>query len=497
MDGNKNQDLHPLELQSALLKPLGQDSSTSTENDQRKIKDESSVVPLREEDLPQLNTSLTSDDWPVLDDAAMHGLAGEFTKAVEPHSEADPVGILLHVLIGAGCVVGPGPHVLVEHSPHFARTNLLQVGKTAGGRKGTAWSTPKYVLSRIDQQWSLTQIKTGLSSGEGLIYQVRDPQYDKVPIREGGRRNGEILGYEDILSDAGESDKRLLIIESEFASTLKVMKREGNTLSAVIRDAWDHGNLSPLTKKERMSATDAHVSIIGHVSQDELVQFLTATERTNGFANRFVIALVKRSKFLSSGKGAPKLILERYVSRFMKTLEIASKRGELTRDRETEELWASVYTSLEEEIPGLTGAILARGAAQVLRLSLMYALLDEKETKRSDSAIRASHLLAALAIWDYCKASVFSIFGDAIGDPLADKLLKLIKKGPQSDTDLYEVLGKHEGDRNRKELALELLVKLHRVHCVKLPTSGRPTREWHIGYVDRCAICAKSEENHD
>jgi uncharacterized protein DUF3987 len=446
-------------------------------------------LPSEPESMPQSVEVL--DTWPKLDEAALYGLAGEFTKVVEPYSEADPLGILLHVLLPAGALIGPLPHVLVEHTPHYARTNALLVGTTAGGRKGTAWSTPRYVFTKVDETFVLKRVKSGLSSGEGLIFQVRDPQYDKVPIRKDGRRTGEIIGYEDVLSDPGEPDKRLLIIESEFASALKVMDREGNTLSPVLRDVWDHGNLSPLTKKDRMVATGAHVCVIGHITVNELLRCLTATDRANGFANRYLFAAVRQSKFIPSGKGTPPELLEPFFLRFSRTLERARTRGELSRDKETEQLWASVYRKLAEVTSDLTGYILARGAAQVLRLSLIYALLDEAETNRTDTAIRVPHLLAALAIWDYCTASAYHIFGDAVGDPIADRLLRLIKAGPQTDTELYESLGKHEGDRNRKGQALDLLQRLDRIHRASIPTAGRSITEWHVGTRPGCAICAR------
>lgn len=401
------------------------------------------------------------------------------------------MGILLNVLLPAGTLIGPLPHVLVEHTPHYARTNALIVGVTAGGRKGTSWGPARYLLSKVDESFVSRRVKSGLSSGEGLIFLVRDPQYDKVPIREGGRRTGEIIGYEDVLSDPGEPDKRLLIIESEFASALKVMEREGNTLSPILRDVWDHGNLSPLTKKDRLVATGAHACIIGHITVNELLRCLAATERANGFANRYLFALVRQSKFIPSGKGTPPEILQPYFLRFSRTLERARTRGELTRDRETEQLWASVYRKLAEVPQGLTGAILARGAAQVLRLSLIYALLDETEANRTETAIRVPHLLAALAVWDYCTASAYHIFGDAVGDPIADRFLRLIKAGPRTDTDLYELLGKHEGDRNRKGQALDLLQRLDRIHGASRPTAGRTITEWHAGNLQGCAICAK------
>jgi phage/plasmid primase-like uncharacterized protein len=451
---------------------------------------------IRREEMRTMNTTAAAadthtDSWPQLDEAAFYGLAGEFTKAVEPYSEADPMGVLLNVLLPAGALIGPLPHMLVEHTPHYARTNALIVGVTAGGRKGTSWGPARYLLSKVDEAFILKRVKSGLSSGEGLIFQVRDPQYDQVPIREGGRRTGEILGYEDVLSDPGEPDKRLLIIESEFSSALKVMDREGNTLSPILRDVWDHGNLSPLTKKDRMVATGAHICVLGHITVNELLRCLAATDRANGFANRYLFALVRQSKFIPSGKGTPPEILEPFFMRFSHTLERARTRAELTRDRETEQLWASVYRKLAEVTPDLTGAILARGAAQVLRLSLIYALLDEAEARRTDTAIRVSHLLAALAVWDYCKASAYHIFGDAVGDQVADRLLRLIKSGPQTDTDLYESLGKHEGDRNRKGQALDLLQRLDRIHRASWPTAGRPITEWHVGNLQGCAICAK------
>ncbi len=55
-----------------------------------------------------------------------------------------------------------------------------------------------------------------MSSGEGLIYHVRDELRKTVPVKRGGR----IIDYEEEIVDSGESDKRLLCIESEFSSML-------------------------------------------------------------------------------------------------------------------------------------------------------------------------------------------------------------------------------------------------------------------------------------
>ena len=81
-------------------------------------------------------------------------------------------------------------------------------------------------------------------------------------------------------------DKRRLVVEPEFAQTLKVLAREGNTLSAIVRQAWDGEPLQTIVRNDPLRATDAHIGIVGHITRAELLRYLTATELANGFANR-------------------------------------------------------------------------------------------------------------------------------------------------------------------------------------------------------------------
>jgi hypothetical protein len=46
-------------------------------------------------------TPEAKESWPVIDEAAYHGLAGNFVKALDPHTEADPVGILIQFLVAS------------------------------------------------------------------------------------------------------------------------------------------------------------------------------------------------------------------------------------------------------------------------------------------------------------------------------------------------------------------------------------------------------------
>jgi len=407
------------------------------------------------------------DFWPRLDPDALQGLAGDFVVTIDPYTEADPGAVLGHLVVAFGNLIGDRPHARVQHDQHPARLNIAFVGRTSKGRKGMAFSPVHYVFSQVARQWSRDRIKTGLSSGEGLIYHVRDAREELKTVRRDRKAS-----QERVLVDEGEPDKRLLVVEPEFAVVLKRMAGEGNSLSGVMRQAWDTGNLATLTKNSPVTATGAHVSVIAHITEEELRRYLTETERANGFGNRFLWLLVKRSKLLPRGAPVPDDKLEPLIARLGDAVTFARSQDDLSRTRQAEALWADVYPGLTEGEPGLVGAILSRAEAQVLRLSLVYALLD-----RSD-AIETRHLRAALALWRYAEASARRIFGGRLGAPLADTILGALQtRGAMSETDLWALLGRH---RTAEEIhaALDSLARVGKVRSSTKRTKGRPAVIW-------------------
>jgi len=152
--------------------------------------------------------------WPQIDEAAFQGLAGEAVKAIEPHSEADPVALLMQFLTLAGNLIGRTAYYRVEDDRHHANLFAVLVGESSKARKGTSMGRVRSVAKIADQGWSDDRLKGGLSSGEGLINEVRDER------REWDRK----AGREEIV-DPGVADKRLMIVEAEFASALAVMER--------------------------------------------------------------------------------------------------------------------------------------------------------------------------------------------------------------------------------------------------------------------------------
>jgi hypothetical protein len=403
---------------------------------------------------------------------AYHGLPGRIVAVLSPASEADPAALLVQALLAFGNAAGRGPHAVVESDRHGVNEFAVLVGRTSKARKGTSWGHIAALFRAADEPWAADRVQSGLSSGEGLVWAVRD----SIRKRERTRGRGGPPRYEEVEADPGVEDKRLLVYEPEFANVLKQTERQGNTLSAVLRQAWDGGDLRTLTKNAPARATGAHVSLIGHVTADELRRYLTDTEAANGFGNRHLWVCAERSKLLPEGGRVDAGARVELVRELGEALAFARAAGQLGRDDEARELWREVYGELSEGRPGLAGALTARAEAHVLRLSLLYALMDRSP------AVRAPHLLAALALWEYSARSVAHVFGESLGDALADDLLRLLRGCPDglTRTEIRDYCGRHQsGDRLAG--ALGLLLRHNLAWRRQQETGGRPVERWYAG----------------
>jgi hypothetical protein len=409
-------------------------------------------------------------EWPApLAAEAFVGSVADYVQAIESTTESDPAAVLLQSLVMFGNVVGRTAFLPVEADRHFTNENLVVVGETAGGRKGTAAGVARAAFTLADESWLADRIPSGLSSGEGLIWFVRDP----IEKQERVKGRGQPVRYETVIADPGVEDKRAMVIEPEFVGALKQTERMGNTLSATIRQAWDSGNLQTLTKNSPAKATDAHISIIGHITESELKKYLTEVETANGFANRFLWVVVRRSKFLP--KAPPVDAAAVYAARTAITAAVAFAKvqRQVQRDADAEALWAEVYPVLERDRGGLSGAMLARAAAHVNRLSLIYALSE------CSPVIQVRHLTAAIAVFEFTERSVAYLFGDSTGDGIADEALSLMRGCPAGITrgEILNFFGRHLSS-DRLTLALRTLHRLGRARFETVGTGGRPAERW-------------------
>jgi hypothetical protein len=399
---------------------------------------------------------------------AFYGLPGDIVRAIEPASEADPAALLVQELIAFGNVIGRGAYFTVEADRHHANEFAVLVGKTSKARKGTSWGRIGGLFRETEEQWASERVQSGASSGEGIIWAVRDPITKRERVKE-----GKEVRYQEVEADPGVEDKRLLVYEPEFANVLKQAERQGNTLSVILRNAWDGRDLRSLTKNSPARSTGAHVSLIGHITADELRRYLTQTEMANGYGNRHLWICTARSKRLPEGGSVDAALWGALRGRLAQALVFARCAGEVTRDEEARALWREGYGELSEGRPGMAGALLARAEAHVMRLAMTYALSD------CSAVIRAEHLLAALALWDYAERSVYYVFGDDLGDPLADELLRLLRGGPNGLTrnDLMNYLGRHQSS-TRIGQALGLLLQHRLARRERQETGGRPAERW-------------------
>jgi hypothetical protein len=150
----------------------------------------------------------------------------------------------------------------------------------------------------------------------------------------------------------------------------------------------------------------------------------------------------------------------------------------MRRDEAARRLWHEVYEPLSEGRTGMIGAILGRSEAQVLRLSMIYALMDRS------AVIRQEHLEAALALWEYSESAAQFIFGDSLGNPDADQILRnlrMIRPDGLSRTDIFELFRRN---RNASIInrALATLIENGLVRCKRSAsgmTGGRPEETWY------------------
>lgn len=395
--------------------------------------------------------------WPTIDRAAFHGPAGEYSQAADPFTEADPVGILMSVLAMCGAAIGPGPYMLAGNDKHPPLIWPVLVGPTAKAGKGTSLSAGRGPLEHVDPEFFAEnaggRVLRGFGSGEAIIDAVRDSDPDSA-------------------DDRGAADKRALLLETEFARMLKTAGRDGSIISHVIREAWDGKRLESRTRgRGVVVATGHHIGVMGHTTIEELRARLTDTETYGGTVNRFLWVCVRRSGRHPKGGNVPDALAAEYGQVLRAAVEQARHRGRMERTPAAEGLWAEVYDYLGDDDPGgLLGAAIARAEPYVLRLSLVYAILDGSDV------VDVEHVAAAYALWRYCRASAAYVFGDRLGDPVADTMLAALRKAGDAGldgTEQRDLFSRHQTGK-RLEDVRQLLENRGCIETITYKTEGAP-----------------------
>lgn len=395
----------------------------------------------------QLVPKIAGPPWPELREDALVGLGGDFVRLWDPHTEAYPAAVLHIFLATSGCWFGGGYFVSGGNTRHAAKVWPILAGDSSTGAKGTAVAVNRTFWNRFDRRFLEMHTASGLSTGEGLIRAVRDANGDD-PNADG--------------FDEGVLDKRLWVDASEFVSVLEKSRREGNSLSATLREAYDDQVLQNLTSGSPLKATGSHIVVTPQITPAELVAKLSSTDVANGLANRFMLVCTRMSKTLPEGSMPSDDEIRQFGDalddRRRRLFRATQGKAELVRTDAARKLWTEEYhrrfdERRKEEGDSPVKSLLARWHANSARLSLIYALLD------GELIIDEPHVRAALAAWDYVEDSTRWIFGSEAGDRDLGRLIEFLSESPEARTRKSINVELFQRHKTKAELDL-LLAKL-------------------------------------
>jgi len=376
----------------------------------------------------------TADDLlnppPVMAPEAYHGILRDVVKISTRTSEASPVAVAANFIGTFSAMIGRVAFQHIGDGVCHARPFFLLVGRTGKARKGTSEFTIRRIFNAVelllvDDLPPLKRHEGGLSTGEGLGWVIKDLVEDD----DGGDNGGD---------NGGTKDKRLYVVEAEFAGAMAAANREKNTLSATIRTAWDGKTIAPLVKNAAWAARDPHIAISGHITSAELIARMSDVDALSGFLNRFVILHIVRPKLVPLPRRTPDDDIQRISEQVAAAVCFAAGADvtanntlEVTLSPEAVKFWCAEYKKLTAEEDGIAGALLVRSEIYCRMLAMIFALLDKT------AVIEPQHIKAALAWVNYWRDSVRYIFATLAAKAEAERLntdaadvLEFVKQHP-------------------------------------------------------------------
>lgn len=398
------------------------------------------------------------EHFPILGEDGYHGIFGDIAKDIAPGTEASKAAVYLQTLVLFGNAIGRGAHWKINSDRHGTNEFAVVVGKSAKAKKGTSLSIAESIIQTMDPDAPLRS-KGGIQSGEGIIYAIRDDSPDMPGI----------------------PDKRLMLVESEFARILTVSNRQGNSLASELRNAWDSKAMSNIAKTYGETVCrDPHVSLIGHITRFELAERFNPLDIVNGFGNRILWVAARREQILSDPLDCQPII-DGYATRLKGILERAKGIGKLYwADAETKAFYDQAYRNELEAENGETAlaALVSRGAPHVIRIALILAAAD------GTKGINLQQLKAALAIWRFCQASAVWAFSGGGGTNLdeIERVQKALDDAPEglSRSHISKVVLRNNRSRDQIEEILNSLRMRGTAKSTKVPPApgGKKPTEW-------------------
>ena len=414
---------------------------------------------------------------PSMIDEMYYGLTGDVMHEASDGTEVHPAAAGMAFISMVAIALGRGRFLRIGNDVHHPRIFSIHVGPTGAGGKGMALGLVKAIRlvceQDVDPRFPICghYHEGGLSSREGLAWAMRDPSDEKD-------KDGNSI-------DAGIDDKRLFVIEEEFANVLAQSKRDGNTLSSALRTLWDGGDLAPLTKTNRTRATRPHVGIHACITRTELVKSLATRDLTNGFANRFLYVWGQRQGIVAFPRSSPERTVDDFAKRLKQAIKFSQFGGAVEVSEDARHEFALFYHGhrkgfgLSEQVHCLT----ERFPPYAWRLAMVFALLDCSDT------ITGAHMRAALAWLKFCSNSVGRVFSNVLqhadaadAGSLVPRIMEALRvAGGQLDhVALHAAVGKPQARILKLALSQAEMAGVVDVKITRREAGGRPRRTYSL-----------------
>ena len=299
--------------------------------------------------------------------------------------------------------------------------------------------------------------RSGYGSGQSIILDLADPVFDS--------KTGSLK--------SGREDQRVTLLYEELGSLLGPMGYEGSIISPLLRDAYDQSGplrYSTITHHGKVS-TNHHLAISAAITPTELQTHFPRLSTADGLGNRFCWVYTATDDVVLPDGGHVDMEALADVATKVKFAGSFSAYGgaatrEVTLSKEVAERWRDKdYSVLRRKgvDAGSLGAMVSRQTAHVLRIALIYAVVDGSDE------ILMGHYEAGKAWAEYSESTVTSLFGGVTRSEVASEILASLREHPGAPTTrsgLSKAFGYHR-TVEQMDAALYRLARAGFVHMWK------------------------------
>jgi hypothetical protein len=401
-------------------------------------------------------------------------LAGRICGA----TEVDPPAFVFQLLTEIGVMVGRRVYVNCGGAPHYMNLFTQIVGHSGLASKGTSRHAEKAIIRGLQSfgdkyEWDERNYLSGIVSGAGLIHEVRDKKTEKKDE-----------DAEEKVIDAGVTDKRKLIVETEFSRMMKATAKPDDPLREVMQQLWDGDDVvSTRAKTMGEVGTQPHAGLIGHITPNLLTVRLPDEEIWSGSANRYLYVFSRSLRNIPDPpRLTPQWIGEKLLSALKAALDNTLRHPdpsnnpdaaditplEITFDDDAAALWRAEYPALRRRLPTKFGELTGRAAPHVRVLAALCAICEGRRR------VTTRNLQAGLALWKYSEDTIRYYFHISVADMLPESMLAEIREAGEAGvslTKLSELARRNEKERDK---AIKMLTEAGLIEQAEIATTGRP-----------------------